>query len=63
MSPVSSEAQKLYGDVNYEYPINDKFDIPKKLKALGSFREDKLLLEEIAKLSPKAQEIIDIVYW
>ena len=60
---VSSEAQKLYGDVNYEYPINNKFDTPKKLKALGSFREDKLLLEEIAKLSPKAQEIIDIVYW
>ena len=60
---VSKEAQKLYGDVNYEYPISSKFETPKKLKALGSFREDKLLIEEIAILSPKAQEIIDTVYW
>ncbi len=60
---VSPEAQKLYGSVNYEYPINNKFEIPKKLKALGFFKEDKLLIEEIAKLGPKAQEIIDVVYW
>ena len=59
----SSKAQKLYGDVNYEYPINNIFETPKKLSDLGSFREDKLLLEKIAILSPKAQEIIDIVYW
>ena len=60
---VSKEAQGLYGDINYEYPINSKFETPSKLKALGSFREDKLLIEEIAVLSPKAQEIIDTVYW
>ena len=60
---VSAEAQSLYGEVNYEYPINKKFDTSKKLKALGEFREDKLLIEKIAKLAPKAQEIIDIVYW
>ena len=60
---VSSEAQRLYGEVNYEYPISKKFDTPEKLKALGEFREDKLLIEKIAKLAPKAQEIIDIVYW
>ena len=34
-----------------------------KLKKLGSFKEDKLYIEDIAKLAPKAQEIIDIVYW
>ena len=60
---VSKEAQDLYGTVNYEYPISNKFEVPKKLKALGTFREDKLLIEEIAKLAPKAQEIIDIAYW
>ena len=60
---VSKEAQKLYGNVNYEYPISNLFETPSKLKALGSFREDKLLIEKIAILSPKAQEIIDTVYW
>ena len=60
---VSEEAQKLYANVNYEYPINDKFERPIKLKKLGNFKEDKLYIEDIAKLAPKAQEIIDIVYW
>ena len=53
----------MYGDVNFEYPINNKSKLPKRLKALGTFKEDNLLIEEIAKLAPKAQEIIDKVYW
>jgi hypothetical protein len=53
----------LYGDVNFEYPINNKSNLPKRLKALGTFKEDSLLIEDIAKLAPKAQEIIDTVYW
>ena len=60
---VTEEAQLLYGDVNFEYPINNKSKLPKRLKALGTFREDSLLIEKIAKLAPKAQEIIDKVYW
>ena len=60
---VGEEAQTLYGKVNFEYPINNKSKLPSKLKALGSFREDKLLISDIAKLAPKAQEIIDKVFW
>ena len=60
---VGEEAQKIYANVNYEYPINDKFERPIKLKKLGNFKEDKLYIEDIAKLAPKAQEIIDTVYW
>ena len=60
---VTDEAQILYGDVNFEYPINNKSKLPKRLKALGTFKEDSLLIEDIAKLAPKAQEIIDTVYW
>ena len=43
--------------------IYDNFDRPFKLKKLGYFKEDKLFIEDIAKLAPKAQEIIDTVYW
>ncbi len=60
---VTEEAQILYGDVNFEYPINKKSKLPNRLKALGMFKEDNLLIEEIAKIAPKAQEIIDKVYW
>ena len=60
---VTEEAQILYGDVNFEYPIDNKSKLPKRLKALGTFKEDSLLIEDIAKLAPKAQEIIDTVYW
>ena len=62
-SLVSDEAQKLYGEVNFEYPINSNSLLPSKLKALGSFKEDSLPIQEIAKLAPVAQEIIDIVNW
>ena len=60
---VTDQAQVMYGDVNFEYPINNKSKLPKRLKALGTFKEDNLLIENIAKLAPKAQEIIDKVYW
>ena len=60
---VTDQAQVMYGDVNFEYPINNKSKLPKRLKALGTFKEDNLLIEKIAKLAPKAQEIIDTVYW
>ena len=60
---VDTQAQKLYGDVNFEYPINNESKLPEKLKALGNFKEDSLSIEEIARLAPKAQEIIDAVYW
>ena len=60
---VTDQAQVMYGDVNFEYPINNKSKLPKRLKALGTFKEDSLLIEDIAKLAPKAQEIIDKVYW
>ena len=60
---VTDQAQVMYGDVNFEYPINNKSKLPKRLRALGTFKEDNLLIEKIAKLAPKAQEIIDKVYW
>ena len=60
---VTEQAHILYGDVNFEYSINNKSKLPTRLKALGTFKEDSLLIEDIAKLAPKAQEIIDTVYW
>ena len=59
----SSKAQKLYGDINFEYPVNPNVSPSKELISWGKFREDKLPIIKIAELSPIAQKIIDRVGW
>lgn len=56
-------AQRLYGTINYEYPVNPKVKYPTSIKNWGAFREDKLPIEQIAEISPSAQKIIDRVGW
>tara|TARA_Y100000746_G_C15136393_1_gene298945 strand:- start:47 stop:565 length:519 start_codon:yes stop_codon:yes gene_type:complete len=59
----SPKAQKLYGDINFEYPVNPSVSPSKELISWGKFREDKLPIIKIAELSPIAQKIIDRVVW
>lgn len=56
-------AQKLYGEINFEYPVNPKIEATEELKSWGSFKEDKLPILTIAKLSRESQKIIDRVGW
>ena len=56
-------AQKLYGEINFEYPVNPKVEPSEELKSWGTFKEDKLPILKIAKLSREAQKIIDRVGW
>ena len=60
---TSEKAQKLYGDINFEYPANLKIEPGDELKSWGSFREDTLPIIKIAELAPDAQKIIDRVGW
>ena len=60
---TSEKAQKLYGDINFEYPANLKIEPGDELKSWGSFREDTLPIVKIAELAPDAQKIIDRVGW
>ena len=59
----SSKAQKLYGDINFEYPVNPNVSPSTELISWGKFREDKLPIIKIAELAPLAQKIIDRVGW
>ena len=52
-------AQNLYGEINFEYPVNPKIEATSELQSWGSFKEDKLPILTIAKLSREAQKIID----
>lgn len=62
MEFLSSEtAQKMYADVNYEYPVNTKV-VPSTLVASwGEFRADDLPLAEIAKQHKAAIKLLDEV--
>tara|TARA_Y100000590_G_scaffold10854_2_gene13364 strand:+ start:2901 stop:3917 length:1017 start_codon:yes stop_codon:yes gene_type:complete len=59
----SSRAQKLYGEINFEYPVNPNVSPSDELISWGKFREDKLKIIKIAELAPLAQKIIDRVGW
>ena len=56
-------AQKLYGKINFEYPVNPKVESIAELKSWGIFKEDKLPILKIAQLSRESQKIIDRVGW
>jgi iron(III) transport system substrate-binding protein len=60
---TSEKAQKLYGEINFEYPVNPKVLPSLELQKWGKFREDNLSIIKIAELSPLSQKIIDRVGW
>lgn len=57
------ESQQLYGEINFEYPVNPKVKPTAELQSWGQFKEDKLPIERIAELSREAQMMIDRVGW
>jgi len=56
-------AQRLYGEINFEYPVNPAVNLGKELAQWGSFKEDKISIERIASLAREAQKIIDRTGW
>ena len=56
-------AQRLYGEINFEYPVNSAVNLGKELAKWGSFKEDKISIERIASLAREAQKIIDRTGW
>jgi len=57
------EAQFMYAERNYEYPIRSSVKISNEVNSWGKFTGDRLPLGKIADLSPMAQKIIDRVGW
>jgi len=56
-------AQKLYGTINTEYPVNPAVGLSDDLAEWGQFKADELPISTVAKLGPQAQRIIDRVGW
>ena len=57
------DSQQLYGEINFEYPVNPKVEPTEELKSWGHFKEDQLPIHRIAELSRAAQMMIDRVGW
>ena len=54
---------RLYGEINFEYPVNPKVVPGGVLQSWGTFKRDELAIEKLATLAPSAQMIIDRIGW
>ena len=60
---TDTTAQQLYGEINFEYPVNPKVAPGGVLQSWGTFKRDDLAIENLATLAPSAQMIIDRIGW
>ena len=58
---ASDEAQRLYADGNFEYPVNPAVPAAEIVRAWGAFAPDTLNVAEIARLEPAAARLVDEV--
>ena len=60
---VSNEAQKIYAEINYEYPIRKNIELNDFMKKYNNFIKDDINLSEIAQLNKKSIILMDIAGW
>lgn len=56
---ASKDAQQIYAEVNYEYPVTPGVEWSDLVKGWGSFKADDISMEEIAKLRKEASLLVD----
>ncbi len=56
---VSAEAQRLYAEVNFEYPVRAGVALSARVAEWGTLKADPLPLEAIAAYRKRASEIVD----
>jgi iron(III) transport system substrate-binding protein len=60
---VSNEAQKIYAEVNFEYPIRKNIELNRFMKKYNNFIKDDINLSDLAKLNKKSIMLMDIAGW
>ena len=60
---TSTEAQLLYTEINFEYPVNPDTEFSREVASWGEFKMDQLPMIDIAENSPLAQIIINETGW
>jgi iron(III) transport system substrate-binding protein len=60
---LSDEAQRIYAEVVYEYPIKRNVPVPPIVAAFGTYRADRVSLAALAKHNAEAVRMFDRVGW
>jgi iron(III) transport system substrate-binding protein len=60
---ISKEAQKIFANTNYEYPVNPDVQASELLQSWGEFKEDSMLLSKLGENNKKAVIIFDEASW
>lgn len=60
---IGQDAQQIFTDANYEYPILNSVNIAQDIKAWGDFKEDTLQLTKLGENNKKAVLIFDEAGW
>ncbi len=58
---VSDEAQKLYAEGNFEYPVTDSAEVHPIIAAFGTLEPDAMPLTEVLPYRTRASELVDEV--
>ncbi len=58
---VTPEAQRVFADVNYEYPVRQGIEINPLVKSFGDLKMDTMSLSDVAKNRAKASALVDKV--
>jgi len=58
---VSDEAQKMYADANFEYPVSASAEVNPIIAGFGTLTPDSLALSEILPFRARASELVDEV--
>ena len=58
---VSPEAQRVFANVNYEYPVRAGVPVNPLVQSFGELKPDAMLVADIAKQRAKASELVDKV--
>ena len=58
---TGDEAQRVYAEVNYEYPVKANVPVTALIRDLGTMKPDAVSLDEVAKNRAKATELVDKV--
>ncbi|MGK0375832.1 MAG: iron(III) transport system substrate-binding protein [Arenicella sp.] len=60
---VSDTAQKLYAEVNFEYPVKTSIELHPILKSWGQFKADSLPLSKLGENNSDAVKLMDRAGW
>jgi iron(III) transport system substrate-binding protein len=58
---TSSDAQRVFADVNFEYPVRSGIPVNALVKSFGELKPDPMLVADVAKMRAKASELVDKV--